>query len=86
MSVLDASVIDTTPGSAAHCPFSPPAGWEGGSGDYVALLRSRYRDLMYGQRMRFTASFRRRGPVRIAGPFAKEAAEVLHSIIMKRNS
>ena len=39
------------------CAHACPLGWEGDSAAYMVLMRSRYTDLMHGQRMIFTPSF-----------------------------
>ncbi|EAB9607600.1 MULTISPECIES: hypothetical protein [Gammaproteobacteria] len=80
MAVIDVSKVDTTPGNDAVCSFSPPEGWKGESAAYVELMRSRYRDLMHGQRMLVTASFARRGSIKATGPFADEAMQIINSM------
>lgn len=81
MVVLNAAKVDTTPGNDAVCPFSPPLGWEGDSAAYMVLMRSRYSDLMHGQRMIFTSAFSRRGnQVEIIGPYAEEATRIIEAM------
>ncbi|EAP2016167.1 hypothetical protein N4V31_003885 [Salmonella enterica subsp. enterica serovar Typhimurium] len=84
MAVIDVSKVDTTPGNDAVCLFSPPEGWEGDSAAYVELMRSRYRHLMHGQRMMVTASFARREPIQVTGPFADEATKIINSMKMNK--
>lgn len=83
MAVIDVSKVDTTPGNDAVCPSSPE-GWEGDSAAYVELMRSRYRHLMHGQRMMVTASFARREPIQVTGPFADEATKIINSMKMNK--
>lgn len=83
MAVIDVSKVDTTPGNDAVCLFSPE-GWEGDSAAYVELMRSRYRHLMHGQRMMVTASFARREPIQVTGPFADEATKIINSMKMNK--
>lgn len=82
MAVIDVSKVDTLPGNDAACSFSPPEGWKGESAAYVELMRSRYRDLMHGQRMLVTASFARRGSIKATSPFADEAMQIINSMNM----
>nr|WNL65677.1 hypothetical protein [Klebsiella oxytoca] len=84
MPVIDVTKVDTTPGNDAVCPFSPPEGWGGDSAAYVELMRSRYRHLMHGQRMMVTASFARREPIQVTGPFADEAMKIISSMKMNK--
>lgn len=60
-----------------------PEGW-GDSAAYVELMRSRYRHLMHGQRMMVTASFARREPIQVTGPFADEAMKIISSMKMNK--
>ena len=81
MAVLNAAKVDTTPGNDAVCPFSHPLGWEGDSAAYMVLMRSRYTDLMHGQRMMFSSSFSREGiKVEIIGPYAEEATRIIEAM------
>lgn len=83
MAVIDVSKVDTTPGNDAVCPFSPLR-VGGDSAAYVELMRSRYRHLMHGQRMMVTASFARREPIQVTGPFADEATKIINSMKMNK--
>ncbi|ENY6786159.1 MULTISPECIES: hypothetical protein [Gammaproteobacteria] len=47
-------------------------------------MRSRYRHLMHGQRMMVTASFARREPIQVTGPFADEATKIINSMKMNK--
>ena len=81
MAVLNAAKVDTTLGNDAVCPFSPPLGWEGDSAAYMVLMRSRYTDLMHGQRMIFTSSFSwRGGHMEVFGPYAEEATRIIEAM------
>lgn len=84
MAVIDVSKVDTTPGNDAVCSLFSPEGWEGDSAAYVELMRSRYRHLMHGQRMMVTASFARREPIQVTGPFADEATKIINSMKMNK--
>jgi hypothetical protein len=75
--VFDSSEVDTTPGADECCPFSPPAGWEGGRAEYFELMRARYRVVVHFQRMEVTAMFARKYPFQAKGPFATEATEII---------
>lgn len=85
MGTMNASIIDTTPGKEPASPFSPPAGWSGNADDYMELMRQRYKDLMFGQRLRFIASFARKNRVTVSGPYTDAAKKIISSI-MKNNS
>lgn len=84
MATMNASIIDTTPGMESASPFSPPIGWNGNADDYMELMRQRYKDLMFGQRMRFVVSFSRKNNVTVSGPYTDAAKKIISS--MKNNS
>ena len=62
-------------------PLLTPLGWEGDSAAYMVLMRSRYTDLMHGQRMIFTSSFSwERGHMEVFGPYAEEATRIIEAM------
>lgn len=84
MSVLDSSNINTTPGSNHASPFSPPKGWKGTGKEYVELLKTRYRQIGFYQRLYSTANFARKGhSINVVGPYATEAKIIIEA--MKNN-
>jgi hypothetical protein len=83
MGKLDMGIVDTRPGGdkGGSGAFTPPHGWSGSKEDYVLLLKDRYKDLMYGQRMFSQAKHYKRsnGDIQYIGPFAKVAEKVLQN-------
>ncbi len=81
MAIMDASVVETASGAQGVHPFSPPAGWEGDAGDYLALMRRRFADMNFKQEIMFVAYFRKRGyNIEIKGPFASQASDILDAV------
>lgn len=78
--VLDASLIDTTPGAHRLSPFAPPNGWEGDPEAYMVLMRERYSCLDHGQRLGFVGKFARTNAVQCIGPFAEQARRVIDGL------
>lgn len=84
MCVLNVACINTTPGADPANPFCPPAGFEGGTQDYVDMCRFRYaNDLAAAQRMLSISRYgsRARDTVhcqqQIIGPYSREAYNIL---------
>lgn len=86
MGLNNAQVIRTQPGSAASDPFCPPYGWEGDHRAYWELLNERWKDVKWGQRLRFAVSFARGNPVSIGGPYAATAARLLEHFVGLRGA
>ncbi len=80
MGVFNASIMNTEPGGCGSNPWSPPVDWEGDEVEYKALLRKRWGDLMWGQRLRLTVSLASKSSVESCGPYAHAAAEILNAI------
>ena len=78
--VIDFNEVDTTTGMDHLYPFAPPFGWSGESEQYKELIRSRYRDLLHGQRMGAIARYSKTHDVRVVGPYAEAASEILAAI------
>ncbi len=83
--LFDPRVIDTRVGSSAVTPFSPPKGFQGGSVDYMSLLRARYAGQQYQRAFReHVKAFKSDGnSISFLGPFGAEAMNVLTAISLK---
>jgi len=68
MGLFNLEPVDTTPGVLE--PFAPPAGWEGGRDDYLALLRQRFKRFEYRQAFVTAALVAQRDELRVVGPYA----------------
>ncbi|WP_158006996.1 DUF7146 domain-containing protein [Piscirickettsia litoralis] len=77
MAQINMSVIDTEAGKSGECAFCPPHGWQGNPDDYLMLMRERYRDVMFYQRMLVTAKLQKKVKLVIRGPFAQEVQCIL---------
>jgi hypothetical protein len=86
MGVHDARVIDTRPGGSPDDPFSPPPGWEGGQEAYWELLRERWDELKWGQRLRISVRIATQERVTVKGPYAKTATRLMTQLLEKRNA
>ncbi len=86
MCVLDLARVNTNPGVDPDDPYCPPAGFAGGSAEYLALLRERSKDPMHGQRMLVAAHYAARPAsevqrlTEIRGPFAREAEQTIAAL------
>lgn len=79
--VFDPLFVDTTPGASTLCPFSPPSDFGGGAGEYLSLLRLRYRDASYARYFRDRVQAMQDDvTVLFEGPFKTEALAVLAKI------
>ncbi|TDX23724.1 hypothetical protein DFO67_12441 [Modicisalibacter xianhensis] len=86
MGLNNAQSIHTIPGRAADDPFCPPSGWEGDAEAYWEFLKTRWKDVKWGQRLRFAVSFARGNPVSIGGPYAATAARLLEHFVGLRGA
>ncbi|MBF0391338.1 MAG: hypothetical protein HQL38_01545 [Alphaproteobacteria bacterium] len=85
MTTMNLNNIDTTPGANGDNPFCPPAGFEGNSEGYKALLRERWSDIMFGQRMAAIARHAARNTSMVVkGPFALEARTIIDGLMPKK--
>jgi hypothetical protein len=83
---FDPRIVDTTPGGSSVCPFSPPAQFAGGGGEYLCLMRIRYRDPSYSRVFEGHAQAMSSGmTIHFAGPYSTEAMAVLAKISEKYN-
>ena len=80
MGVYNLTQVNTEPGHVATCPFSPPAGWTGGVDEYFELMRQRYKDKNFDQLIMGTVWCSTKLPMQYAGPFAEQAAQIIHKI------
>lgn len=81
MGVFVATVIDTTPGACVESPWSPPADWQGDNDDYKSLMRQRWHDMLWGQRMRFCIRMAKDVPVSCRGEHARIAGDILEALM-----
>lgn len=83
---FDPRVVDTTPGGSYASPFSPPSDFGGGGGEYLCLMRIRYRDPSF--RRCFAEHVRAMNSgstIHFEGPYSTEAMAVLAKISEKHN-
>lgn len=75
--VIDYSRLSTVPG--ANSPFAPPEGW---AGDYLQLMRERFRnDVGFRQQAYFAASnFKKSDTVAIEGEYADALRTILKAL------
>ncbi|HEK3717124.1 TPA: hypothetical protein ACWLUJ_006576 [Pseudomonas aeruginosa] len=84
--LFDPLIVDTTPGANNLCPFSPPSNFEGGGGEYLSLLRLRYRASTYGRYFKERIKAMDEDlTVVFEGPFTTEAMAVLAKISEQHN-
>lgn len=82
VNTFDPLVIDTSPGAQAVSPFAPPAGFAGGAGDYLSLLRFRCRLGDHLERFESHVQAYQDGqPIQFTGPFIAEAMLVLSKLM-----
>lgn len=78
---FDPLVVVTAPGGNHWDPFSPPADFAGAEGEYLLLLRMRYRNTTYSRYFRERVEAYNRGAeLRFEGPFASQALSILARI------
>jgi hypothetical protein len=78
---FDPLLIETTPGGHFTCPFSPPPSFVGGAGEYMSLMRFRYRNPEHQRGFReHLKAYQAGGRLVINGPFASEALLILAKI------
>jgi hypothetical protein len=84
MSIYNHSIIDTTPDAGGL--FSPPAGFNGTSDEYMDLMRHRYQSFKYQQLFGFQIRFMQNGgKVKLKGAFSNEAKAILEKLNVKIN-
>ena len=86
MGLINMRFLHTTPGSVADDPFCPPQGWEGDQKAYRELLRQRWGDLMWGQRLRLYIRIAQENPIHAYGPYAEMAARVINQLLELRGA
>lgn len=75
---FDPLTVVTTPGGHHLGPFSPPAGFCGGPGDYMLLLRMRYKNEEYARYFReHVQAYKAGAQIAFEGPYASEAMSIL---------
>lgn len=78
---FDPLLIETTPGGHNACPFAPPQDFGGGAGEYMSLMRFRYRNAEHQRGFReHVKAYREGGHIVFKGPFASEALFILAKI------
>jgi hypothetical protein len=76
--VYDPLIVDTSPGGNRLDPFSPPSDFKGGGGEYLSLLRMRYRRPEYGFYFQDRVkSYKKGAKIIFDGPFASQALSIL---------
>ncbi|HCA02804.1 MULTISPECIES: hypothetical protein [Halomonadaceae] len=85
MGVFNANIAETAPGCCLENPFCPPEGWSGNDGDYKELLQVRWKDVKYGQRMRFSLRFAKHSRLLIRGPYARIAGEAVTKLLARND-
>ncbi|EMG2118727.1 hypothetical protein IPC1147_30620 [Pseudomonas aeruginosa] len=86
--LFDPLFVDTTPGASTLCPFSPPRDFGGGAGEYLSLMRLRYRDVSFKRYFRARIQAMEADDdvtVTFEGPFKTEALAVLAKISDQHN-
>ncbi|KSQ21500.1 hypothetical protein APB26_31420 [Pseudomonas aeruginosa] len=84
--LFDPLLVDTTPGASTMCPFSPPRDFGGGAGEYLSLMRLRYRDSNFKRYFRARIQAMEEDvTVTFEGPFKTEALAVLAKITDQHN-
>lgn len=83
---FDPLIVDSTPGGSFVCPFSPPSDFGGGGGEYLSLMRIRYRDPSYSRCFAEHIRAMNSGlTIHFEGPYSTEAMAVLAKISVKHN-
>lgn len=83
---FDPLIVDSTPGASFTSPFSPPQGFGGGGGEYLSLMRIRFKDPNNSRYFKEHIKAMNSGlTIRFEGPFRTEAMTVLAKISEKYN-
>ena len=83
MFLFDPYIVETRPGGSRVNPFSPPADFNGGDNEYLALMRTRYKDPNYNNTfVKLVKTFKQdRSRMVVNGPYGALALSVLSSIL-----
>lgn len=78
---FDPLTVVTTPGGNHLDPFSPPSDFQGGAGEYMLLMRRRYKNPEYSRYLRdHVVAYKAGSQLTFEGPFASEALLILARI------
>lgn len=84
MGVFNANIMETAPGACESNPWSPPSHWEGDDESYKALLRQRWNDIKWGQRILMSVSISTKSTMICRGPHARVAGDILGALMKQK--